>query len=193
MAEDRTATLNMRRRSRITEEEQWPREESLRIEILSPSDLSNAAPEVVRSLEQGEPISVYSFKDVVEAASVFYDVQGPGDIVLYGIRRGEKEANNEGEKTPLQAASHSVPSEPPQSLGSNPYWPRNWIIMSSFVAGLAIAIIYWGSTVNHATVVFAGIITFTAAVLSWLVPIAVFSKWVISDLKRFIRRKSAPN
>ena len=90
--------------------------------------------------------------------------------------------------TEEEAPKNSYTSE---NNGATSHWVNRWLIISSIVAGIGIALIYIGTSVDTSMVILTGLIMFTAGVLGWTVPFFVLSHWLIQDVRGFIRRRSA--
>ena len=193
MAEELTATLNMRRPSDTSDEVRPTRRGPLHLEILEQSDILGTAPEVMTSLELGEPISVFSFREAVLAASVFYDIQEPGSPLVYGATILAREENSDPEKPAEPEATGNTAATTSQNADSTLSWTKYWMLTSGFFAILAIVVIYWGTSVEQGTIVFAGMLTFTLAIASWLVPFAAFSLAMFRDIKTFLARRRSKN
>ncbi len=67
------------------------------------------------------------------------------------------------------------------------HWINRFLLLTSITAGFGIAIIYWGSSLNNSTLIFAGLITFSGAVISWFVPFSVISFWFLKGLWSTVR------
>ena len=91
MAYEQTATLNMQRPPQAAGETQLPEQGRFLVEMLEPSRPFGMAPTVVTSFEQGEPVNVLSFRDAVLAASIFYGIREPEDLVILAASGHEGE------------------------------------------------------------------------------------------------------
>ena len=72
-----------------------------------------------------------------------------------------------------------------QSTPTITRWVQPLLITASIIAAIGIAIIFWGSSTNSPTVVFAGLITFSAAISIWALPFAVITYWMIREIATF--------
>ena len=90
--------------------------------------------------------------------------------------------------TEEEAPNNSYTAE---NKGAMSHWVNRWLIISSIIAGIGIALIYIGTSVDTSMVILTGLVMFTAGVLGWTVPFFVLSHWLIEDVRGFLRRRSA--
>ena len=190
MTEEQSATLTLRRQPGTEGEHRFDPDIPVLFEMFRTSDFENAT-ELVGSLQQGQPADVSTLKDAILAAFVFYGVTDRTQVAMYetGPEQAPSESGVEGESPP--GIPDSTADNKERIRKPNLHWLNFWMIFSSVLAISGVAILYWGSSINHIQVARAGLYTFSAAMALWAIPFTAFSVSVFKDLLALCKNRFA--
>lgn len=120
--------------------------------------------------------------------SLVFDERGGLQMIMHVPGRQETSAAEQVDEHP---SSHADTTRIASSKGeqSRPqlHWINQWLMFTSIIAALGIAVIYWGSSLSNPTVIFAGLLIFSGSAISWLVPFTFISFWFFRTLRNAIK------
>ena len=169
MTEEQSATLTLRRQPGTEGEHRFDPDIPVLFEMFRTSDFENAS-ELVGSLQQGQPADARPLKTPFWP-HVFYGVTDtPRRDDETGPEQAPSESGAEGESPP--GIPDSTADNKERIRKPNLHWLNFWMIFSSVLAISGVAILYWGSSINHIQVARAGLYTFSAAMALWAIPLS---------------------
>ena len=111
MAQERTATLTMRRSIEAIRNTGTTESQNLHFEEQTLKEVIESVHWSEYSLEEGQPVDVSSFRDAVAVASLFYGLREPFKTVFPGTEQNVKTEGTGSEEEILLQTEEPQPSE----------------------------------------------------------------------------------
>lgn len=125
--------------------------------------------------------SMFAYGDLARSREAILEAENPYSTAQHGPPISTHD---------LPADANETPDVSPASTnaGSGIHWVNRVLVLGSIIAAVGIAAIYWGTSIESREVVFAGLLIFSTAVISWCVPFVAISYWLLRDGFRFVKK-----